>query len=425
MAHLRELLKEEQEPFLLKNYISEKRSQMKRPLQLLNTKKHQNSINLCRNACFQSFPSQITKSPLLEFTSPLNNTPNAKVPSKTATLLLQAALTIQRNKKHLASFFKRLSIRKKGIQAAHVSLSEMEETSCSGHSFDEDIPFQEKQKHTADDQRYASPFRFVLQRNPSSSSGRRTPEFSSPPTSSSRHTTQDKESNGVDGVNKFQSEEEEEDKEQCSPVSVLDPPFDDDDDDGHENDHDQEDGFDLECSYANVQRTKQQLLNRLRRFEELAELDAVELEKRMLDEEENEYEKVMEEDDYDDGDSDTTCEEKGLRDTVFNILCHSRVHDIWHAPEDLKRLVHDLIMEEEKELNSLEDRELVIRRVCRRLELWKQVESNTIDMMIEEDFSIEEGRWKKNGEQTRELAEELELPIFCFLLEELFEELVR
>lgn len=64
---------------------------------------------------------------------------------------------------------------------------------------------------------------------------------------------QDKENNGTDGVNKFQSveEEEEEEKEQCSPVSVLDPPFE-YDDDGHEND-DEDGRFDLECSYANVQ----------------------------------------------------------------------------------------------------------------------------------------------------------------------------
>jgi hypothetical protein len=56
-------------------------------------------------------------------------------------------------------------------------------------------------------------------------------------------------------VNKFQSGEDDEEKEQCSPVSVLDPPFqdyDDDDDDCHEND-DEEGDFDLECSYANVQ----------------------------------------------------------------------------------------------------------------------------------------------------------------------------
>ena len=56
--------------------------------------------------------------------------------------------------------------------------------------------------------------------------------------------------------------------------------------------------------------------------------------------------------------------------------------------------------------------------------MWKEVESNTIDMMIEEDFSREQCRWKKNAEHTSELAVELELAIFCFLVEDLSEELV-
>ena len=57
-------------------------------------------------------------------------------------------------------------------------------------------------------------------------------------------------------MKKFESgEEEEEDKEQCSPVSVLDPPFE-DDDEGHGNgdeEEEEEGGFDMECSYAIVQ----------------------------------------------------------------------------------------------------------------------------------------------------------------------------
>lgn len=56
-------------------------------------------------------------------------------------------------------------------------------------------------------------------------------------------------------MEKFQPGEEEEEKEQCSPVSVLDPPFE-DDEDGHEND-DEDDGFDLDCSYAIVQSMSQ------------------------------------------------------------------------------------------------------------------------------------------------------------------------
>lgn len=148
----------------------------------------------------------------------------------------------------------------------------------------------------------------------------------------------------------------------------------------------------------------------------------------MLDQEDNECETFTEEDDdcEDDGDSEaSTCEEKALREIVFEILCHSSVHERGQAPEDLKRLVHDLIMEEEKGLSFSEDnRNTVMRRVCRRLELWKEVESNTIDMMIEEDFTREESGWKKNAEQTRELACQLELAIFCFLVEEFSEELV-
>lgn len=47
--------------------------------------------------------------------------------------------------------------------------------------------------------------------------------------------------------------EEEEEKEQCSPVSVLDPPFEDDDDGHVDEDEDRDGSFDHECSYAIVQ----------------------------------------------------------------------------------------------------------------------------------------------------------------------------
>lgn len=144
----------------------------------------------------------------------------------------------------------------------------------------------------------------------------------------------------------------------------------------------------------------------------------------MLDQEDHKYETFIEDDDYEDVDSETTCEEKALRETALEILCYSTVHDIPHPPEDLKRLVYDLIIEEETQINSEEERNMVIRRVLKRLELWKEVESNTIDMMIEEDFSREEGKWKKNAEKTKELAVELEHAIFFLLVEELSEELV-
>lgn len=147
---------------------------------------------------------------------------------------------------------------------------------------------------------------------------------------------------------------------------------------------------------------KQQLLYKLRSFEKLAELDPIELEKRMMEQED-------EEDECEDDQSDTSDQEKGLKGEI---------------PEELKRLVSDLMMEEEGEVNSLDDRETVMRRVCERLELWKEVECNTIDMMIEQDFCKEDGKWKKNEEHIKEVAREVELAIFGLLVEEFSKELV-
>ncbi|PNX98363.1 hypothetical protein L195_g021606 [Trifolium pratense] len=294
------------------------------------------------------------------------------------------------------------------------------ETSCSGYS--EDIIHEACAcYHHAFSE---SPFRFVLQTSPCS--GSHTPELASP----SRHIIEDKESNEGEILNQFKSgEEEEEDKEQCSPVCVLDPPFKDDDDEGHINDEDEDDDdggdFDLESSYAIVQRARQQLLYKLSRFEKLAELDPLELEKRMLDEE-DEDETYMEEDDVEDEEMmDVSCEQNDFKQLVFEAVYLSMVHDSRQKiPQEFKKLISDLILEEEREFNSLEERDIVITKICKRLESWKEVESNTIDMMIEEDFSVEDEGWKKNVEQIRNMACELEFAIFSILVEEFSDELV-
>ncbi|KAF7818754.1 hypothetical protein G2W53_024209 [Senna tora] len=472
--HLHELLKEDQEPFLLHKYISDRRRQLKTPsstttLQLNKPKPKPKPIypnfppHLCKNVCFFSFPNStpdLFNSPLFEFASP----PNPKTPSKpiflhipapTASLLLQAALRIHKHSSSssskpksnafglFGSFFKRLTQRnrKREIQGdatrndqQHQILSEKyngrpssavwsetnedksldTETSTSSFCLSDEsynIDFLSKFKHLTDcascsdhDNFCQSPFRFVLQTSPSS--GRRTPGLASPDSSPARHRTEYPEPTNLAGmlvlidkntlskmdktesVEKFEAGEEE--KDQFSPVSVLDPPFG-DDEDGHEND-DEDGGFDLECSYAFVQRTKQKLLHKLRSFEKLAELDPIELEKRMLDQ----------------GDDETSDNENELRGLVS---------------QKLKRLVSDLIVEEEREVKCLEDREMVIRRVRERLELWKEVECNTIDMMIEQDFCREEGKWKKNEEHIKEVAGEVEVAIFGLLMEEFSEEL--
>ncbi|KAL2345191.1 hypothetical protein Fmac_006476 [Flemingia macrophylla] len=418
--HLHELLKEDQEPFLLNKYISERRSEMKsRPYPKTSLQVKKRKSNFPGNLCLFSLTDtpDMRKSPLFEPKSPCKFI----VPSRTAALLLEAAMRIHKHSSRpktkaqsfglLGSLYKRLTHRrKKEIDYKDFSLSNANEDK-SLHSSTTAIHFLTNHKHFCE-----SPFRFVLQSN-SPSDGHHTPELLSP----TRHTTQDKESNEGERVNKFESgEEEEEDKEQCSPVCVLDPLFE-DDDEGHGNEEEEEN--DLECSYAIVQRAKQQLFYKLRRFEKLAGLDPVELEKRMQDEEDYEDETFME-DDADQESGEESYKENDFRELISQALRQSRVHDRPQIPEYFKKLVCDLIMEEERELNSLEDRDLVIRRICKRLELWKEVESNTIDMMIEDDFSREDGGWKKNIEQIRNIAGELELAIFGFLVDEFSEELV-
>ncbi|GLT31573.1 hypothetical protein SLA2020_063020 [Shorea laevis] len=515
--HLHELLQEDQEPFVLKNYIADRRSQFKRPLPKTHIQvKKRKPIsqtskfpsNFCKNACLFSFHESPDprKSPLFEFSSPVKSpcrSPNTiflNIPARTATLLLEAALRIQKqssktkpqtkNNGLFGFFLNRLTNKnrngKKEISGGGVKAS-VKDILRWDSSVERRKPFQENGKPTSavktaspeigsyekgfsssgngsrrssavwsesneeksldldldpssscesddfeENGNYFSdsPFHFVLQRSPSS--GHQTPVFSSPVTSPSRRKRQEQD---VESLMKLQVEEEEEveEKEQCSPVSVLDPPFE-DDEDGHvdENEYgDHDHGYDLECSYAIVQRAKHQLLQKLRRFEKLAELDPIELEKRMLEQEQDDRDNDVnsycdqkeEEDYYFDNDSVSSDNEMNIDGLVHQVL-RSTSHNVKQIPDCLKKLVSDLIAEEETGQNCGVDREVVVKRVRKRLESWKEVESNTIDMMVEQDFRREVDGWKRNQEQVSEMALEVEYAIFGLLVEEFSGELV-
>lgn len=501
--HLHELLQEDQEPFQLKNYIADRRFQLKRqaPKSQLQVKKRKPISqasgfpqNFCKTACFFAYSNSPDprKSPLFELQSPAKspcknpNTIFLHVPARTAALLLDAAIRIQKQSSTaktktqsksngfglFGSFIKRLTLgnknRKREIASEELKLAAQKQTiihganensafekgfSCScnrrtssafwsesneGKSLDLDLDTSSSTCHSDDGEDFdfvnkvinlddlvelatndrhfcESPFHFVLCGSPSS--GHRTPDFSSPAISPNRHKEGKETSDDVQRVEKYQAnerQEEEEDKEQCSPVSVLDPLFE-DDDIGHD-DQSEEDGFDLECSYAIVQRAKQKLLQKLRRFEKLAELDPVELEKRMLEEEQ----------DFDDSDSnsndleeDKECE--GDVRLIIQNLTKSDFNQSRKIPVDMKRLVSDLIKEEG---TAVADREATVKRVLKRLESWKNVESNTIDMMVEHDFRRDVEGWKQNQEQVEEMVLAIELGVFGILMEELSEELL-
>ncbi|XP_043716605.1 uncharacterized protein DDB_G0283697-like isoform X2 [Telopea speciosissima] len=502
--HLHELLVEDQEPFVLQNYIEERRCQLKRSVpkgQLqVKTRKpiYENSsfpASFCRNACLFSFHDSpdVRKSPLFDFSSPLkspcrnSNSLFIHIPSKTAALLLDAALRIQKQPSSskttgktlgsgfLGSILKRINLRKRNrkpqikgnemrvsvkdilrrdssdgrkaftmerrqdrketIEAldgnrvvsemglscscnstlssvwseSNEDKSEDLETSSSSRSDEdsEEMEFLVDERNNGDYGSYdkafcSSPFRFALQKSPSP--GRRTPEFGSPATSPRRRIKEREEGSLSCVGNKDYVGEEEEEKEQCSPVSVLDPPFDTDvdDDDEEEGDNSSDDGdhrhhqrdydceevekddnhleleedeqsYELQRSFESVKRAKQKLLHKLRRFERLAELNPIELEKRMLE---------VDNDDEDDNDDDDD-DDNGV------------------------------------------DMEEVVKNVSKRLESWKGVESDTIDMMVDLDLRREGDEWRRRQEQVQEIAIEIEFTIFGLLLQELSDEFVR
>lgn len=161
---------------------------------------------------------------------------------------------------------------------------------------------------------------------------------------------------------------------------------------------------------------KEQILEKLRRFEKLAELDSLELEKRLFDQDEDET--LLEECEWENGNEILSAKENECNELVLEVLRESSLGE----RGGLKRLISDLLNEEKE--GELEERERVIRRVSKRLELWREVETNTIDMMVEQDLRREDGGWKINcGEEMRQVAGELEHVIFGFLVEEVSQEL--
>ncbi|GJU27991.1 hypothetical protein Tco_1166612 [Tanacetum coccineum] len=326
-------------------------------------------------------------------------------------MLLDAAMRIHKPKKSKTDFsgkvgfglfgslLKRLKDRRTRIKRREISLSSYDsqvcdlEASCSS-SLAHDL----KEAYDNENDGFVlSPFWFSLVNSPST--GCRTPDFISPTTSPNHHILQEKED--YEGVESRQIHLEEEDKEQCSPVSVLDPLFEDD-----EEEHDVgavvEDGYDLECCYANVQRTKQQLLQKLQRFEKLAKLDPIELDKHMSEQ----------------------CSDDIEEDLTTDVVLREIIKDLdtEEVPTHMKKLVLDLMHEEGK--NELEQ-DVVIGRVIGRLDSWKMVESNTIDMMVELDFRKEKSEgWRSYDEKKiRETGMDIEVAIFGFLTEELAQEL--
>ncbi|KAG2334629.1 hypothetical protein Bca4012_015913 [Brassica carinata] len=500
--HLKDLLEEDQEPFQLQSYISDRRRQITH-LQVKKRRPVSQNAGLpsrfCRNACFFSLRESPDpkKSPLFEPKSPIRsqNAIFVNIPARTASMLLEAAVRIQKQSTEgsrkktrnvgnafgiFGSMLKKLTHRKKreisggkdggGVSSGkdmlrwetpvvrkivtkrngeEQSSSQTQKTasetqfsrrSSSSGVWSESVTNGERSwdcdfepsissssgsdgldglacgltngSDLSDDTRFCeSPFRFVLQTTLPSPGGFRTPNFTSPAASPRHHCPEmKKESYEVEKLKKLEiEEEEEEDKEQSSPVSVLDPPFEDDDEDIHMDDKN------ITSSFRSVQKAKNLLLQKLCRFEQLAGLDPLEFEKSMSDQE---TEEDME-------------EEEGMRNHYQCEMITQRVlktyfEDMTEVPEGIEALISDLVTKELQNNSLLHDGEAqVTKRVCERLRSWRDVESNTIDMMVEHDFRTESlGSWRsKNDAEVSEAVVEIEFEIFENLVEELSQDI--
>ncbi|OWM82506.1 uncharacterized protein LOC116209205 [Punica granatum] len=469
--HLHELLGEDQEPFLLNSFVDDRsfrivrRQPVESQLQLKKQRPASRNLifsgNLSKVSCFTAFldSPKPRRSPIrFELRSPKSpGSTSLHVPGETAALLLEAALRIQKNFapttpprpssgipgfRLFRSLLKRLTHRSwTGKVKQRSSCEEPSCCACSGsdgdgerqcsssgieaewgsgfQEYDGNVGFEplardSKEVCVCRDEKFCeSPFRFVLQGSPHFS--HHTPEITSSAKSSSiRHLSKDKGSSDPDSLKKLMGdhEEDEEEKEQCSPVCVLDPPFEDDNDD--EDAHGHVDGginsFDYERSFAVVQRAKQQLLRKLYRFEKLAELEPVELEKRLLEQDSEE----------DDGTNE-------MESAVFSLeeVLGKSTQEQEKIPDGATELVKCVLAEEDRKQYCSEDRESVTRGFCKRLLLWREADFNKIDMMVERDLRGDLDGWmNRDQEQVGEAAREIEIAIFGLMLGELAEELL-
>ncbi|KAL5710747.1 hypothetical protein ACHQM5_021273 [Ranunculus cassubicifolius] len=491
--HLKQLLNQDQEPFVLESYIHEQRSLLnKLPRARASQVKRQNSIreNFCKNVCFFSLQNSPigTKSPLFDFSSSQSKTPRnsnnsntvfVHIPARTAALLLEAAIRIQNQSEKqkaaskngfgfFGSIFNRLRRRKKNdferdneIKVCVRDILRWESQDVCRNAYEEkteQVTENEENTETSaalgyEDKRISdvglssssgwtesieakssidletstsrsddedaesccvqqpecnngdfylcekgSPFRFLL--DTVLSPRRRSPEFMSPATSPNRRKNQVE--NNVEG-NLKKSDGQEEEKEYCSPVSVLELQVDDNVEEQDEEEEDEDDS-ELERSFAFVHKARRKLLQKLRRFERLAGLDPLDLEKRLTEDEDSDDGAV------EDGDEEEDYEEE---ESVLN-------SNGKRSPEDMKKLLLHL-MNEEGAVGGAS----VGNKRCKRLGSLKNAERNMVNMMVEMDFRGEQKEWQKNSEQVEETVVAIEFGIFEFLVEELSVELVE
>ncbi|KAG2332657.1 hypothetical protein Bca4012_017777 [Brassica carinata] len=413
--HLRELLEDDQEPFHLNHYIADLRSQMGYSNLRVKKLKPQNAavqppgLFTCESSCFLA-THHTNKFPLFELPSPPKKESSEGrvflcIPARTAAILQEAAARIQKQQSEkdnktnnrarnrgnafglFGSVLKLLTNRKAkprlGNADANLVLSEP--TSSSRRECLVEI---------GDKCFCESPFHFVLHATPSTSS-HQTPHFTSTASSPARRSTEDEDSDETESLEKVRGQgevdKEEEAKEECSPVSVFDPLE-------KEEDHHQREVPDhlklLSCSFEVVQRAKRRLLKKLCRFDKLAGMDPVDLERKMSEEQQDE-EKENEESEEED---------------------NMRVYDTDEEYEDVDEAMA-------RESGWVEEER---RKKWRMMNAWRvgMGAEEAAEAVVQKDIRGEAGEWTRHRGEVEEAVSEIELSIFIFLIDEFSHELV-
>ncbi|XP_073148287.1 uncharacterized protein [Henckelia pumila] len=455
MAHLHELLKQEQEPFHLKTYLAEKCCQLQKPTPktTLRLRKHR---NLCKKVCFSSSQDSslylkkpaLKKPAFLQFLSSLNN--SCKYPTDAApSLHVPTHLLVEGRAKPKSQLKNdRLGLFGSILRRFHDSDDNKMRVTAEGNNLTRNGPkneaicqenvrkpcswqhvngrlssvywldsndeksteweastssYRSKESESIGD--FTSPegrfcsssFRFTMGKSPPSSGGQ-TPDFCTPVASPNRHPEKERENYDIKVSNKGEKEE----KEQYSPLSVLEHDFE-DFEDGHGSE-DAEENYDFESSYANVQRARQQLLYRLQKFENLAELDPNELERQLL-----------EESDSKNGGNCQGETEDWLDETPVSMYREN------HSSTNLTCKQSTKLSTDTKKL-TIEEKNVMIQNTCSKLESWKDTKFEVIYRMIESDFNRDIDGWKEYIKEVNETAAEMEIEIFDLLMEQLLEE---
>uniref|UniRef100_A0A7N0UUG3 DUF4378 domain-containing protein n=1 Tax=Kalanchoe fedtschenkoi TaxID=63787 RepID=A0A7N0UUG3_KALFE len=439
-SQLQQLLQEDQEPFHLQDYIADRRRRLfprrpNKPTHLTTRPNSNLTANLCKSACFFTAADSpnVAKSPALPHDAVLLH-----VPARTAEMLLEAAARIWKRKKSdgrglgmFGSILRKLKHSgKRDKSEVGVLVKDILRLDSSTAFIQRSVALRENPTFSPDipepccclrDQNldfvtefHDSPFQFVLRNSPS---GHRTSDFSSQVDSPS----------GAETATECGNVEEEE-KEYCSPVSVLDPdPYQEEDsiDERHQEDDDSSCSFDMDCSCANVQRAQQKLLEKLSRFEKLAELDPLELEVRLQEDEEDSSgdfnfaeEEVCKKMQSSSNEGALSYLDK-LSRQVLNRLEFETLNRV---PAELRRVIKMLLSEEERKLDVFDEDKIMLERVVLRLDSWKEVAGGTVNVMVGLDIGQDIVGWTRRQEQVADIATDAERALFEDLMDELCQE---